>query len=75
MYSVPEDGFVVIAKDVAIGKALFVGESHPCQIIFKFTKAEAGKTRIDLVRGSNILVTNNEVEEDIQHISGLIEND
>lgn len=75
IYSVPEQGFIVITKESSLGRALLIGNPHPCQIIFKFTKAGVGKTRIDLVRGSDILITNNEVEKDMQEISKLIENE
>lgn len=74
IYSAPEQEFIVITKDTSVGKALLIGNAHPCQILFKFTKAGSGKTRIDLARGSNILITNSEVEKDIREITKLIEN-
>lgn len=75
VYSSPEQAFTVATKNTSVGKALLIGDVHPCQIMFKYTKAGPGKTRIDLVRGSSILITNSEVNKDLREIARLIEND
>lgn len=68
IYSASEQGFMVFVKDLNIGEALLIGNPDACKIIVKFTKAEEGATRIDLVKGSNVLATNKQVEGDIQKI-------
>ena len=75
IYSKPEEGFLVLVKDTSLVKSLFIGDAHPCKIILKYTKAGEGKTRIDLVRGSNSLMTNGEVDKDIQALTDLIKKD
>jgi hypothetical protein len=71
IYSEPDQGFLVFIKDFPISENL-TPEEHPCQILLKFTAKGKGKTRIDLVRGSNHALTNKEVDKDIAQIAQII---
>jgi len=75
VYAAPELGFIVVAKNISIASALFIGNDKPYQIIYKLTKAEDGKIIIELVKGTNILTTNTEVNKDMEKIYKQIESD
>ena len=71
-YSSPQEGFMVVVKDIPLTKSMLIGDAHPYKIILKYTKAGTGKTRIDLVNGSPGLFTKDEVQRDILKIAELI---
>lgn len=72
IYSSPEEGFLVIFKDISVAKALLIGDSHIYKIILKYTKSGPDQTRIDLVNGSTVLWAKNEVSKDIEKLAELI---
>lgn len=74
-YSRPQEGFMVLVKDIPLSKAMLIGDAHPYKIILKYTKAGIGKIRIDLVNGSPGLFSKDEVEQDILKIADLIGTD
>ena len=60
-------GFIVFAKEGTFGR--------PCQIILKYTyKAGVDKIRVDMVKGSDEIVTDSDVIRDIQQIAEQINN-
>ena len=75
LYSSPQEGFIVVFKDIPLAKAMLIGDAHPYKIILKYTKAGVGKTRIDLVNGSTGLFAQNEVQQDISQIAELLRAD
>ena len=70
-----KEGFMVLVKDIPLSKAMLIGDPHPYKIIFKYTKAGIGRTRIDLVNGSPGLFTKEEVKQDIEEVFELISAD
>ena len=71
-YSNPQEGYMVLVKDVPLSKALLTGNAYPYKIILKYTKAGIGKTRIDFVNGSPGLFSKEEVEQDILKVVNSI---
>ena len=68
IYADQKSGFFVYAKEGDF--------EEPCQIILKYTrKTGEDKIRIDMVKGSDELVTDGEVSNDIQEIAGQIKGD
>ena len=72
LFSSPTESCTVFVKDVDYGSPLLSDDAKSCQIILKYTKIEAGKTRIDLVNGAAKPSVKAEVERDIQKLSELI---
>ena len=74
LFSDLKEGFMVITKDISIAKAFLIWDPHVYKIILKYTKAGEGKTRIDLVNGTDIPIwARKDVDKDIQQIAKLIE--
>ena len=73
--SSPQEGFMVVVKDIPLTKSMLIGDAHPYKIILKYTKAGEGQTRIDLVNGSPGLFSKEEVNKDIQRLTKLIKSD
>jgi len=63
-----KEGFFVFAKEGDFGL--------PCQIIIKYTqKAGVDKIRVDMMKGSDELVTDSGVTSDMQRIAGQIKDE
>ena len=73
IYSSPEEGFLVIVKEISVAKAFLIGDPHIYKIILKYTKSGPDQTRIDLVNGSTVVWAKNEVSRDIEKLAELIQ--
>jgi hypothetical protein len=71
-YASSSEGFMVFEKDANFGSALLTGDKDVYKIILKYTNADIGKTRIDLVNGSGELSKKDAIDKDIQRLAELI---
>ena len=72
---IPQNGFMVLAKDLSI-----YGEEKPdaensYKIILKYTNVVEGKIRVDLVNGAEKSSIKNKVDQDISILEILIKGD
>ena len=69
--SKPDQGFIVTVKKIS-GKTVLTSDAFAFPILLKFTKAEEGKTRLDLVNGAYNILAKKEVQKDIQILSEFV---
>lgn len=72
LYSSPTESCIALVKDVDYGDPLLNNDPLAYQIILKYTKLEAGKTRIDLVNGATKISSRIEVDKDIRKLAESI---
>jgi hypothetical protein len=74
LYSSPAEACLVLVKDADYGNPLLNGDAKSYQIILKYTKLDAGKTRIDLVNAGTKISVKDGIDKDIQRLAQLIRN-
>jgi len=74
LYASPIEPFVVLGKGIAYGSPMLNGDSQAHKIFLKYTRIDAGHTRIDLVNGAQQPSIRDEVDTDIQKLADLIKN-
>ena len=72
IYSVPDQGFLVLMKDKPIATAFLWGRANPHLLLLKFSESETGDIRIDFVNGSENRIVQSEVDKDIQYLVKVI---
>ena len=72
IYSSPKEPFMVLAKGSGYGSPLLDGDAHALEIFLKYTKIDAGHTRIDLVNGGTTISSKAEIDRDLEKLAGSI---
>lgn len=71
LYTSPDEPFMVLVKSIDYGSPLLNNDAQSHKILLKYTKLDAGHTRIDLVNGASG-ASRDDVDIDIQKLTGLI---
>jgi len=72
IYTSPTEPFVVLVKGIEYGDPLLNGDAQSHKIFLKYTKIDAGHTRIDLVNAGTNSTVKNDIDADIQKLTELI---
>jgi len=71
-YTSPTEFFEVLVKDISYGNPMLNGDAKSQRIFLKYTKIDAGHTRIDLVNAGTNDTTKAGIDQDIQKLAASI---